>query len=310
MDAFRYLISKYANAVYAVALNRLGQRSDAEDAAQEAFIKAWYNLTRLNEPGKFGSWLMRIVRNTAEDWWRKYGRLRDGQLEEGLFFVTHSTEEEVLQRERDRAVRTALKQLDEKYRIVAILYFISGFTIKEIAEFLHVTVSAAESRLRRAKDKLKKELFDLAEQTLGNQKLGEVFEQKVVKRIVGISCINFPVKNVEVSFQWYVQHLGCKPVREPIRFKEGTNAIIQLGENGPNVFLLEEVERTPLHFSRNGVPASLFELKTDDIESFYAQLQEDGVQVSERYDNAPCSKYFDVVDPDGNTITVAEWYKN
>ncbi|MBP1994862.1 sigma-70 family RNA polymerase sigma factor [Paenibacillus eucommiae] len=308
VDAFRRLISKYANAVYAVALNRLGQGSDAEDVAQEVFIKAWYNLIRLEQPGKFGSWLMAIARNTAEDWWRKHGRQREEQLEEELFLAKQSTEEEVLQREHVRAVRMALKQLDEKYRIVAIMYFISGFTVREIAEFLQVTVSATESRLRRAKDKLKKELFELAEQTMSKQKLGETFEDHVVKRIVGISCINFPVKNVDVSAWWYVQHLGCKLVREPIRFKEGANAIIQLGENGPNVFLLEETERTPLHFTRNGVPASLFELKTNDIESFYAQLKEEGVQVGERYDNVPCSKYFDVIDPDGNTITIAEWY--
>ncbi len=143
---------------------------------------------------------------------------------------------------------------------------------------------------------------------MGKNKLGEAFEQKVVKRVVGISCINFPVKNVDISAQWYAEHLGCRLVREPIRTADGANAIIQLGENGPNVFLHEEAERTPLHFTRNGAPASLFELKTDDIESFYAQLKAEGVQVGERYDNAPCSKYFDVVDPDGNTITIAEWF--
>ncbi|WP_199616201.1 sigma-70 family RNA polymerase sigma factor [Paenibacillus alkalitolerans] len=313
MDAFRYLIGKYSNAVYAIALSRLGQRSDAEDVAQEVFIKAWYNLIKLEEPGKFGGWLMTIARNTTEDWWRKYRRQTARHLEDGyglnLSNETQTTEEEVLQRERDRQVREALAQY-EKYRIVAIMYFVSGFSVKEIAKLLNVTVSAAESRLRRAKNKLQKELFELAEQTMSRQKLGEEFEQIVVKRIVGISCINFPVRNVDVSAQWYVKHLGCKLVREPIRSANGANAIIQLGDGGPNVFLHEEAERTPLHFTRNGVPASLFELKTDDIEAFYAQLVEEGVQVSERYDNYPCSKYFDVVDPDGNTITIAEWYKN
>lgn len=306
-DAFRCLIGKYSNAVYAIARSRLGHANDAEDVAQEVFIKAWYNLIRLEEPRKFGSWLMSITRNTAEDWWRRYRRHPELSLEDGHFLAKQSTEEQVFQREQDRQIREALTQLDEKYRVVAYLYFMSGFRVKEIAKLLDLTVSAAESRLRRAKEKLKKELFELAEQTLSKQKLGEAFERKVVKRIVGISCINFPVRNVEVSAQWYVSHLGCKLVREPIRFPNGANAIIQLGDEGPNVFLHEEKERTPLHFTRQGVPASLFELRTDDIESFYAQLIEEGVQVSERYDNDPCSKYFDVVDPDGNTITIAEW---
>jgi catechol 2,3-dioxygenase-like lactoylglutathione lyase family enzyme len=150
--------------------------------------------------------------------------------------------------------------------------------------------------------------LELAEQAMGKEQLSEASEQKAVKRIAGISCINFPVKDVDVSAEWYVRHMGCRLVREPMRFKEGANAIIQLGENGPSVFLHEEAERTPLHFTRCGVPAALFELRTDDIESFYAQLKEEGVQVGERYDNAPCSKHFDAVDPDGNTITIAEWY--
>lgn len=87
------------------------------------------------------------------------------------------------------------------------------------------------------------------------------------------------------------------------------NAIIKIGEVGPSVFLLQELERTPLHFTRNGKPASLFELRTMDIEAFYLQLKEEGIKVvGERYDNEPCSKYFDVYDPDGNAFTIAEWY--
>lgn len=156
---------------------------------------------------------------------------------------------------------------------------------------------------------LKKELFELAEQTMVTQKLGKEFEQKVVKRIVGISCINLPVSNVEVSAQWYVQHLGCILVREPVRFSNGEmNAIVKMGEEGITVMLHEELERTPLHFMRNGKPASLFELRTMDIDGFYHQLQEEGVVVGERYDNEPCAKYFNVCDPDGNTISIAEWY--
>lgn len=68
----------------------------------------------------------------------------------------------------------------------------------------------------------------------------------------------------------------------------------------------EEPERTPLHFTRQGKPAPIFELRTDDAEAFCAQLLENGVAVSNRYDNLLCGKYFHVHDPDGNVITIVE----
>jgi RNA polymerase sigma factor (sigma-70 family) len=305
-DAYSQLVKRYKNAVYAVAIARLGDTHVAEDVAQETFVKAWYNLNRLTDVEKFCGWLTTIARNSAEDWARKNKPVT--MLNENHFMdkAINFTEEEVLRHERKETVWHALSRLDEKYRIVSILYFISELNSREIGAFLGISLSAVESRLRRSKDKLKKELFELAEEMLVTKKLGKEFENKVMKRIIGVSCINFPVRDVVQSAEWYVTHLGCILVRKPT---PGGNAIIKLGEEGPTVFLHEESERTPLHFTRNGRPASLFELRTEDIDSFYQQLKEEGVQVSERYDNYPCSKYFDAVDPDGNTITIAEWFK-
>lgn len=141
---------------------------------------------------------------------------------------------------------------------------------------------------------------------MGDEKLGAVFVAKVMKRITGLACINLPVRNVEVSARWYVENLGVILLREPTRFDQGANAMIQLGENGPSVLMHEEQELTPLHFMRNGEPAPIFELRTDDAEAFYTQLLESGAMVSNRYDNVPCGKYFHVHDPDGNVITIVE----
>ncbi|WP_274366026.1 GyrI-like domain-containing protein [Paenibacillus thermotolerans] len=126
------------------------------------------------------------------------------------------------------------------------------------------------------------------------------------KRISGLACINIPVRNVDVSASWYVENLGVILQREPTRFEQNANAIIQFGEDGPSVLMHEEKERTPLHFMRDGKPAPIFELRTDDADAFYKQLLEKGVTVSNRYDNLPCGKYFHVHDPDGNVITIVE----
>lgn len=119
-EAFSRLVGRYANAVYAAAYSRLGNAHDAEDAAQEVFVKAWYNLSKLQDPGKFGSWLMSIARNAAEDFARKSKPVTG--LEEAVLIDGNAnfTEETILRRERQRAVWKALGELDEKYRMVMI----------------------------------------------------------------------------------------------------------------------------------------------------------------------------------------------
>lgn len=217
VHSFRQLIGKYSNAVFAVAYARLDDFHYAEDVSQEVFVKAWYSLGTLDDPNKFGSWLTAIARHSASDWVRK--------LKPTLDFTDYNlgsspsklTDEQGIRRENNLTVQKALNGLEEKYKLVAIMYFISGFNTREISKLLGIGLSAVESRLRRSKEKLKKELFELAEQTIVSQKLGKAFTQKVVQRIVGVSCLNFPVSNVEISAEWYVKHLGCILVREPIR---------------------------------------------------------------------------------------------
>jgi RNA polymerase sigma-70 factor (ECF subfamily) len=302
VDAFSHLIDIYSNAVYAVTFSKINDFHSAEDVAQEVFIKAWYNLSQLKDPEKFGSWILSISRNQANDW------LRQSKLEQELFEdypdLSKSTEDEFMQRETVQTVRTALNRLEEKYRLVAVMYFISGFNTREISKFLGISLSAVESRLKRSKNKLQKELFKLAEQTLESKKLGKAFTQKVVKRIVGMACIKMPVSNLERSVDWYVNHLGCILLIEPTKHK---SAVIQFGKEGPEVLFFEQPDIMQLHFTRNGEAVPMFELRTEDINGFYAQLKAEGVRVAERYDNS-CGKYFQVFDPDGMMITIIEWH--
>lgn len=305
-ETFGELVGRYANAVYLAAYSRLGDAHYAEDVAQEVFVKAWYNLTKLQDVSKFGSWLLRIARNTATDFAR---RMKPSVGFEDAVLTGSAenfTEKTFMRRERQQSVWKALGELDEKYRMVITQYYLGGYTATEISRMYDMSLGLVESRLRRAKTMLKKELFELVEQTMTKQKLGSELVAKVMKRITGLACINLPVRDVEVSAQWYVENLGVILLREPTRFEQNANAIIQLGDSGPSVLMHEEQELTPLHFTRNGKLAPIFELRTDDAEAFYTQLLENGVTVSNRYDNPPCGKYFHVHDPDGNVITIVE----
>lgn len=305
VDSYSTLVTKYSNAVYAIAYGIVGDFHEAQDIAQEVFVKAWHNLNRINDKKKFGSWLYTITKRLSIDWLKKVDKTWDSFDNATIISDSLSVEESVEIRERKIAVWSALNSLDEKYRQVIILYFISGFNTREISNYMNISLSSVESRLRRSKQKLKEELVELVQDTLSTQKLGKEFEQRVVKRITGVACINLPVSNVDASKKWYVDHLGCTLVRDTLSFNGAVNCLIKLGE-GPTVLLHEEKEKYNLHFMRNGEPAPIFELLTEDIKEFYHQLKKEGVTVIGDITNSSCGDRFQVNDPDGNRITIIQ----
>ncbi len=301
---------KYSNAVFATALNILSDFHYAEDIAQDAFFKAWFRLGELKDGDKFGSWLHTLTRRLAIDWVRKNKWKRFESAENVIeFSETETVEDTYILQETRRSVWGALNQLDENHRLAAVLYFISGLNSREISEFVGVSKNTIESRIRRAKLKMKKELFYMAGETLTEHKLGAEFEEKVIKRVLEVACLNLPVSNVEASTQWYVTHLGCTVMRPPQRFDDGNaNALIRLGGGGPAVWLRESSDSVKMDFSRNGGNGlTIFELRTENVDEFYEQLGKEGVNVFDRQNSLPCGKYFKVADPDGNTFTVLEF---
>src|SRR5687767_8359463 len=71
-DAFAALVRRWQGAAYAVALSLLEDRAEAEDMAQEAFVRAWRNLDLLADPARFGPWLRRITFGVCIDWLRAF----------------------------------------------------------------------------------------------------------------------------------------------------------------------------------------------------------------------------------------------
>jgi RNA polymerase sigma factor (sigma-70 family) len=305
LESYSPLVKRYSNAVYAIAYSVIGDFHDAQDIAQEVFVKAWHNINRLKDKRKFGSWLFTITKRLSIDWLKKVDKTWDPLDDATHISDSFSVEERVEVRERKNVVWNALNTLDEKYRQVIILYFISGFNTREISNYMKISVSSVESRLRRSKQKLKEELVELIQETLPNQKLGKEFEQRVVKRITGVACINLPVSNVDVSKNWYVHHLGCTLIRDTLRGNGVANCFIKLGE-GPTVLLHEEREKYNLHFIRNGEPAPIFELLTEDVKDFFDQLIKEGVTVIGDINESSCGDRFQVCDPDGNRITIIQ----
>jgi RNA polymerase sigma-70 factor (ECF subfamily) len=309
-EAFALLVKEYKNAVIASAFNVVGDFYHAQDISQEAFIRAWHHLSELKEGGKFGSWIYSITRRLSIDWIRKNKKISLNSLEE----ITHysdliSTEDRIIELERKSEVWKALNDLDENYRIATIMYYMSGFTINEISRFLGVSKNTIESRIRRSKKKMEMELLNLIETTLSKNKLGQEFEQNVIRRVSEVACINLPVRNIEVSTNWYVDHLGSSIMREPKRFPDGNaNSLIRLGKAGPSVWLRESVDQVNMNFSRSsGSSLTIFELRTENINDFNEQLKREKVNITEIEDHGVCGKTFKIIDPDGNAFTILEY---
>jgi RNA polymerase sigma-70 factor, ECF subfamily len=160
-DAFAILIERYEQAALAVAYAVLRDADRAGDAVQEAFLKAWSELARLQDAAKFGGWLMQIVRNAALDLRRKVKPTAAAFPD--LPAETARPDERGEIRERDAQVKAALDELDELTRTAVILRYYDGRSAKEIAELLDLSPAAVDMRLSRGRSQLREVLADLAE---------------------------------------------------------------------------------------------------------------------------------------------------
>ncbi len=163
--AFSELVKRYERYVINLVYRTLGRSEDAEDIAQEAFVKAFLNIKKFKEESKFSTWLSRIVVNLCMDKVREKGN-REENLEEGVWLTipqsSYYSPEETLERmEIQERVRDALINLPKDLRIVFVLREFEGLSYQEISEMLNIPIGTVESRLYRARMKLKSLLSDL-----------------------------------------------------------------------------------------------------------------------------------------------------
>ncbi|HEY0162479.1 MAG TPA: sigma-70 family RNA polymerase sigma factor [Edaphobacter sp.] len=165
-EVFHDLIRPHERSVYLMALSLLRNEAEAEDAAQETFIKAYRNLGRFRSESRFSTWLIAIVLNEAR------GRLRRKQP--GLTDSIDDTEGPVtpaqltdwreipsdsLERNEVRTlIRSAVDTLPLPYREVFVLRELEERNIQETAETLGITVASVKMRLHRARLMLQKQL--------------------------------------------------------------------------------------------------------------------------------------------------------
>jgi RNA polymerase sigma-70 factor, ECF subfamily len=151
---FEARLADSSTLAFRVAYSVLRHREDAEDVAQEALAKAYRSFRKLRDRDRFRAWLVRMTWRLALDRRRNDRRrqARDGNTDVPL---THSTEEDVLTRERSQQLWAAIDALPEKLRVVIVLGAIEGYDVVEVSKLLDVPAGTVKSRLFLGRQRLK-----------------------------------------------------------------------------------------------------------------------------------------------------------
>lgn len=154
-DAFASLYMAHAPRLYGLSLRMCQNEADAQDAVQEAMVKAWRNLPAFRFQSELGTWLYRIAMNCCRDILRRRKKpavSMETLQETGVEIPQEGFEERTVQ--RDELTR-ALAKMDDKYREIIILREIQGLSYEEVAQVLRLPVGTVRSRLNRARAQLR-----------------------------------------------------------------------------------------------------------------------------------------------------------
>ncbi len=138
--------------LYRMACGQLRDEQDRKDAVQEAIFKAWKSCGRLRDEAYFETWLIRILINECHNIQRAGRRLLPVETMPERPYVEERIEG------GDAELREALLSLPEKLRLPVMLHYIEGYTTEEAAAILRVPVGTVRSRLKKARETLKKAL--------------------------------------------------------------------------------------------------------------------------------------------------------
>ncbi len=231
VSAFGILVNRYRGLVYGLVYHVVGSFHDAEDIAQEAFIKAYDNLSTLKDKAKFGGWLRVITLNLCKMWLRKSVKeslfetsllqseeydeettssFREDNIDSSL--ATNVTPEDIcINKEFQETIFTVLSTLPPKSQAVITLFYLNDLSYKEIGDFLNLPVSTVQSRLQRARKQLKEEFLKMAEEIFQDNRLGAKFTQKVLDEIMAEGRKHLDAEKWDEAEAKFLKAIEMKP---------------------------------------------------------------------------------------------------
>jgi len=165
-DAYDFLVQAYSRRVLSIAIGLVRNRADAEDLAQEAFVKAFETLHRFREGKPFGPWIYRIVTNLALDLLKRKARRDESRNVDATDTIAtrrDDADRALTTRELAGRIDEAIESLPPIQRAVARLLLVEEFSHGEVAEMIGLRESTVRSHLALARAKLREALGDMRE---------------------------------------------------------------------------------------------------------------------------------------------------
>ncbi|HMK07488.1 MAG TPA: RNA polymerase sigma factor [Anaerolineales bacterium] len=156
--AWEAIVGRYRQAVFRYAYLQVGDAAEAEDVAQETFMRAFRSFSRFDRKRPLRPWLLRIARNVARNRWRGFSRrarAADRWKHEAAETVTAGAEVPVSLAETASELERVVARLNERDRQVIYLRFFLGLSLEETGEALALPLGTVKSRLSRALDRLR-----------------------------------------------------------------------------------------------------------------------------------------------------------
>ena len=197
-DAYGDLVARYQGHVYGLAYSLVGDWANAQDIAQETFVRAYTNLDQLRDPARFAAWLRRVTFGVAMNWLKRFQpglfeRL-DGQVDlEELEIPDFEPGPAEVAEKRDlaEAVLRAVASLPSKYRVPLTMFHLDGLSYEKVADFLDIPLGTAKSLIHRARRKLRPVLMAYAgegatwavQEVFDEHKLPPEFRRNVIEGV-------------------------------------------------------------------------------------------------------------------------------
>ena len=177
-EAFAPIVERYQDAVFGVALARLRDFHEAEDAAQQALVEAFERLGNLKDPSRLGAWLRSVTIHRCID--RLRARRKVAPVEDDMQASDAPAPHDELERRELRGqVLAAIARLSKTQRETTTLFYINGYSINEVAGIQEVPVGTVKRRLHDARERLKEEMIGMVENVLKSEAPKDDFAARV-----------------------------------------------------------------------------------------------------------------------------------
>lgn len=156
-SVYAELVNRYKSYAFTIAFKIVQNRVEAEEVAQDAFVKAYHNLKSFQRESKFSTWLYRIVFNTAISHRRK-NRPDFQSIETTRLMQGHEGEDRLERTDKRKFLDAALNRLNQADRTALTLFYLEELSLEEIAEVTGMQSNTAKVRIHRARQRLAEEL--------------------------------------------------------------------------------------------------------------------------------------------------------